>query len=406
MLSVDELQERIRATLLSHQQQEQEFVSLNQAQGRILAQEMISAVNIPPADVSAMDGYALAEAAEENSVFNIIGESIAGRPFAGVMQAGQAVRIMTGAVVPAQSKCVIMQEHVQRENDVIRLTKACSTGANIRRAGEELRVGDAVLYQGRCLNAADILLLASLGIAQVPVFKKLRVAVLSTGDELCAVGEALSQEGQIYDSNRAMICALLRHLPVEIVDMGLIADDIEAIKAALAQAVQDCDAVITSGGVSVGDYDFLKMAVEALGEIHTYKVKMKPGKPFVFGKIGQAVYFGLPGNPVSSYVGMNRLVSPALRQMANAQALPDLVLHLPLNQALKKAAGRRDFQRGVMQMGEKGWEVGSTSRQDSHRVHGLSSANCLIDLPEEMENPEAGTLVAVHPFFSHFSGGD
>lgn len=406
MLSVDELQERIRATLTAHQQQEQEHVPLDQAQGRILAQEMISNVNIPPADVSAMDGYALAEAAQADSVFSVIGESIAGKPFEGAVQAGQTVRIMTGAVVPAQCRCVIMQEHVRREADRIVLTKDCREGANIRRAGEELRGGDAVLYTGRCLNAADILLLASLGIAQVPVFKKLRVAVFSTGDELLAVGETLSREGQIYDSNRAMICALLRRLPVEIVDMGLIADDIEAIKAALAQAGQDCDAVITSGGVSVGDYDFLKMAVEALGEIHTYKVKMKPGKPFVFGKIGRAVYFGLPGNPVSGYVGMNRLVNPALRQMAHAQALPDLVLHLPLNQDLKKSAGRRDFQRGVMQMGAKGWEVGSASRQDSHRVHGLSSANCLIDLPEEMENPTAGTIVAVHPFFSHFSGGD
>lgn len=406
MLSLDELQQMIAAQLQTLQTHAQEYIALNEAQGRVLAQSLISSMNVPSANVSAMDGYALHQAPKANERLSVIGESIAGKAFAGAVQAGQAVRIMTGAVVPEGADCVVMQENVERLEHEIVLQKDSRLGDNIRRMGEEIAFGAEVLSVGRRLNAADILLLAALGVAQVPVFKRLKVAVLSTGDELVAVGNPLSADGQIYDSNRAMICALLQKLPVEIVDFGLIADDLAAIKATLATAAQTCSVVITSGGVSVGDYDFLRKAVEALGKIHTYQVKMKPGKPFVFGSIGQAVYFGLPGNPVSSYVGMNRIVMPALWQLANAQALPELVLQLPLAQALKKAAGRRDFQRGVMQKSAQGWEVGVASRQDSHRVLGLSSANCLIDLPEEMENPVAGTLVDVYPFLSQFSGGD
>ncbi|MDO4777289.1 MAG: molybdopterin molybdotransferase MoeA [Cardiobacteriaceae bacterium] len=403
MLTLDELNALI-ANALQAPEKPAETVSLHDAQGRILAEDAVSPLNMPVADVSAMDGYAFYN--DGTTRLARVGESVAGKSFAGKVGMGECVRIMTGAVVPEGADSVEMQENVVREGDHIVLQQSGKTGSHIRRAGEEVREGETVLCAGQLLTAADILLLAALGQAQVTVRARLAVGIFSTGDELVVPGGALSEHGQIYDSNRALLIALLQALPVEIIDGGIVRDDLDAIKATLADMGERCDVILTSGGVSVGDYDFLKDAVEALGEIKSYKVKMKPGKPFVFGRVGKAVYFGLPGNPVSGFVGFSRIVRPALWQMAGADPVPEAFsLVVPLAQGVRKSPGRRDFQRGRLQRTESGWQVVPQGAQDSHRIYGLARANCLIDIPAESGDLAAGERVTVWPFFDRFAGG-
>lgn len=406
MISLEDLN-RLLAKELQTALQPPEAVALEAALGRVLAEDVQSSVNIPSDNVSAMDGYAvLADAAlAAGETLTVVGESIAGRPFAGQVRRGECVRIMTGAVVPEGADSIVMQEHVQRSGEKITLTRGAAAKENIRYAGEELAQGEIVLRRGQRLQAADILLLASVGRASVLAAPRLKAAVFSTGDELVPAGSALTKTGQIYDSNRPLLKALLQDLPVEVQDFGLIADEPAQIEAALAQAAAQCDVIITSGGVSVGDYDFLKGAVEKLGEIRQYKVKMKPGKPFVYGKIGKAWYFGLPGNPVSGFVGFQQIIAPALWRLAGAEPPLGLALQLPLAAAVHKTPGRQDFQRGVMRMGASGWEVQPQGRQDSHRVYGLARANCFIVLEAEEGSKAAGECVTVIPFPSHFGTG-
>ena len=398
MQTLDELNAQIAATLTAISRTE--TVSLHDACGRVLAAAITSNIELPVADVSAMDGYAFRAGSGER--FAVIGESIAGRPFAGTVGAGECVRIMTGAVVPDGADTVEMQENTTRDGDHITLTRATAPRANIRYRGEELQPGETVLHPGKILSAADVLLLAALGHAQAHVAAPLDVAILSTGDELVAPGEALRETGQIYDSNRYLLHALLQSLPVRVHDLGIIRDDPAAIEAALQQAA-NCDAIITSGGVSVGDYDYLKAAVEKLGSVQAYKIKMKPGKPFVFGNIGTAAYFGLPGNPVSGFVGFSQIIRPALWQLIGANPVPaPLTLNVPLAAPVHKAVGRRDFQRGILENGS----VRPQGGQDSHRVYGLARANCLIDLPAESGDQPAGSVVTVWPFLASHRGGD
>lgn len=403
MLTLDELNALI-ANALQAPTKAGETVALHQAQGRVLDADVISPLNMPVVDVSAMDGYAFHHDGTTRLV--LIGESVAGKPFAGKVGAGECVRIMTGAVVPEGADSVEMQENVVRDGEHIVLSQKVKSGSHIRRAGEEVREGETVLRAGQVLTAADILLLAALGQAHVKVRARFAVGVFSTGDELVSPGGALSERGQIYDSNRALLIALLQEMPVEIIDGGIVRDDLAAIKDTLAEMGGRCDVILTSGGVSVGDYDFLKDAVQALGEIKSYKVKMKPGKPFVFGRVGKAVYFGLPGNPVSGFVGFSRIVRPALWQMAGADPAPEAFsLVVPLAQGVRKSAGRRDFQRGHLQRTESGWQVVPQGAQDSHRIYGLARANCLIDLPAASGDLVAGDQVTVWPFFGRFAGG-
>ena len=392
MQTLDELNAQIAATLAPIARTE--TVALDDACGRVLADTITSAIELPVADVSAMDGYAFT--ANSGDTLTLIGESIAGRPFAGTVGAGECVRIMTGAVVPTGANTVEMQENTTRDGGRITLTRPTPPRANIRYRGEELQLGETVLQPGKILSAADVLLLAALGCARIRVTAPLTVALLSSGDELVAPGEALTESGQIYDSNRALLKALLKSLPVRVHDLGIIRDDPAAIEAALQQAANS-DAIITSGGVSVGDYDYLKTAVAKLGSVQAYKIKIKPGKPFVFGNIGTAAYFGLPGNPVSSFVGFSQIVRPALWQLAGANPLPaPLTLTVPLAAPVRKAVGRRDFQRGILENGS----VHPQGGQDSHRVYGLARANCLIDLPADSGDQPAGATVTVWPFLA------
>jgi len=374
---------------------------LMQAHNHVLAQDIRSPLNVPPYKNSAMDGYALRAAdlpADGDVTLDLIGTAFAGNPFDGEVHRGQCVRIMTGAKLPDGADTVIMQEHAAADGKQITFAAGHTPGQNVRHAGEDIAVDEVVLKQGQRLQAAELGLLASLGVPRVRVLRKLKVAFFSTGDELRPVGEPL-EEGQIYDSNRYTLFGMLRQLDVEILDLGVIRDVPEAIEAAFEQAADQADAVITSGGVSVGEADYVKQTLDKLGEVSFWKIAMKPGKPLAFGRVKQAWFFGLPGNPVSVMATFYQFALPALRRLMGEQAGTPLTFKVPCREALKKRAGRTDFQRGILQQDEQGnLTVSAAGMQASHILSGMSRANCFIILPLEADNIEAGTLVEVQPF--------
>ena len=380
-----------------------ENIALAQAAGRVLAQDIVAPVSIPSSHVSAMDGYALAQATPAHSRLTIVGESAAGSPFTGSLKAGECIRIMTGATVPACCTTVIIQENVARDGDHIVLQQDAPAAANIRYAGEEIQAGQTLFAAGRILRHADIMVLAAQGIARVAVQRKLRVAILSTGNELAEAGSPIAAH-QIYDSNRPMLCSKLRDCPTDIVDLGKLPDNLDATVQKLHQAAEQSDVVMTSGGVSVGDYDYLRQAVAQVGTIHHYKVAMKPGKPFVFGQLGSAWYFGLPGNPVSGFVGFDVFIRAALWQIAGATPIPQpLRFQAALTRNVKKAAGRADIQRAIISQNSDGtWQATPTGKQDSHRILGVSRANAYMILPQECGDLAAGEMVTVQPLHEAF----
>jgi molybdopterin molybdotransferase len=354
-----------------------------------------------------MDGYAVRGAdlpTVGKAQLTVIGTSLAGQPYTETIQAGQCARIFTGAVIPKGTDTVIMQEHVQRSGDVIIIGAEHKTGQNVRPVGEDITIGQAVLKAGKLLSPADIGLLASLGIPEVKVFRRLRVAFFSTGDELCAVGE-VPQPGQIYDSNRYTLYGMLTRLGVEIIDMGVVRDKPDEIENAFLSAANRNDAIITSGGVSVGDADYVTDTLRRLGEVNFWKVAMKPGKPLTFGKIqdlnslNSAVFFGLPGNPVSAMVTFYQFVQPALRRMMGQKQVTPTRVTVPCISPLKKRPGRMEFQRGILETDEQGrLVVRSTGKQGSGILSSMSQANCFIILPVECGNVAAGSEVLVEPF--------
>ena len=290
---------------------EQLNVGLADCLGRVLAEDVQSSLNVPPNDNSAMDGYAMrVQDLLQGDTLALIGESFAGHPFEGEVGIGQCVRIMTGAVIPDGADAVVMQERAHADGDTVRFEVKPPEGNSVRRMGEDIAVGDVVLQKGRQLTAADIGLLASLGIAQVPVRRKVKVAVFSTGDELKTPGQTL-EHGDIYESNRFTVSAMVKRLGAEVVDLGVIPDDMDAIRKAFKTADEQADVVISSGGVSVGDADYTKDVLDELGQIGFWKLAIKPGKPFAFGQLPNSHFMGLPGNPVSSMVTCHQLVLPA-----------------------------------------------------------------------------------------------
>ncbi|MDP8033511.1 molybdopterin molybdotransferase MoeA [Pasteurella atlantica] len=387
---------------------ESESVALLNAIGSVLSEDIVSDINIPTSSVSAMDGYALHSSEQnfqEKSEFVCIGESIAGKPFSGVLGSGECVRIMTGAVIPENTDCVVMQENVQREETenkiTIKLMKTQPLGNNIRREGEEVSKGLAVLKAGHCISVTDIPLLASVGCGSVNVYKPLKIAVFSTGDELREAGEVL-QKGQIYDSNRPTVKALLQSFPVIINDYGIIKDNPDEISRILEKAASENDIVVTSGGVSVGDYDFLKDCVSKLGNIVQYKVALKPGKPFVFGHLGKARYFGLPGNPLSTTISATLFLLPAIYQYFGV-TLPKLSVKAKLGNEIKRRSGRTELQRGFVEKdANNDWVVYTQFSQDSHRIYQLSQANAFVYLPAEKAEFEKEEYVEIFPLNGKF----
>ncbi len=378
---------------------EPESVSLWGAQGRILAETISAPLDVPPHRNSAMDGYAVRHAdLAEGKPLRLIGSSFAGHPFMGNVQAGECVRIMTGAVVPDGTDTVVMQENVQRDGDNIQISGDHTSGQNVRLPGEDMRKGDTVLEAGHKLNAADLGLLASLGIGEIQVLRRPRVAFCSTGDELRSIGETL-EVGEIYDSNRYTLFGLLQKLDVEIIDLGVVRDTPQAVEHAFQQAMTRADMFITSGGVSVGEADYVTETLRRLGEVNFWKIAMKPGKPLAFGKLGNCFFFGLPGNPVSVMATFLLAVRPAILTM-RGEKLPLTPEYSAIcDSKLKKAPGRKDFQRGICQRDASGqWRVSSTGGQGSHILRSMSAANCFIALPLEWGNVEAGTTVTILPF--------
>ena len=381
--------------------QNTEVVTLRDALNRVLAKEVISSINVPPYANSAMDGYAfnavdLPESGE--ATVTMIGKSFAGIPFDGEVKAGECVRIMTGAAMANGTDTVIMQEQVKVDGDAITIQSGHCKNENVRHIGEDIKDGDTVLNVGQQLTPAELGVLASLGVAKVTVFKKIRVAFFSTGDELRNVDETLEQ-GQIYDSNRYTLFGMLSNLGVELIDMGIIPDDRTAVEKAFIQASEQADAIITSGGVSVGEADFVKETLDKLGKVDFWKIAMKPGKPLAFGFVNDAVFFGLPGNPVSVMATFYQFALPTLKTIMGHNIIKPTIIKIACKTDLRKAPGRTDFQRGIMRTNERGeLVVESIGMQASHVLSGMSKANCFIILPQESGNVKAGTLVDVQPF--------
>ncbi|MCB4810916.1 molybdopterin molybdenumtransferase MoeA [Methylovorus menthalis] len=378
---------------------ETETLPVRESLGRILASSITSPVNVPNHDNSAMDGYAVRTAdsqANGETSLKIVGTAYAGQPWAGTLQAGECVRIMTGAVIPAGADAVIMQERVEQDADTMRHAEQPKPGSNIRRAGEDLGEGEVVLAQGHLMHSADLGLVASLGIGEVSVYRQLKVAFFSTGDELASVGQAL-QAGQIYDSNRYTLHGMLTRMGVEIMDLGAIKDDPQVLEQVLTKAAAEADVVITSGGVSVGEADYMKQLLQKLGSVLFWKIAMKPGRPLAYGKIGNAHYFGLPGNPVAVMVTFYQFVREAMLVLMGQASPPPLpMLQAICVEEIRKAKGRTEFQRGILFADKDGtWKVKTTGAQGSGMLSSMSRANCFIVLDEDTGSLPANQLVRV-----------
>lgn len=376
-----------------------EQVSIHSALGRTLAQNILSPVNVPPHDNSAMDGYAFnAESLGKNNVLTLVGRSMAGSPFNGKCEEGECIRIMTGAKVPACCDTVEMQENCQADANSITFLSARKAGDNIRLQGEDVAIEQTVFYSGKELTAGDIGVLASLGIEDICVYRKLTIALIATGDELKSVGQPLN-EGDIYESNSLFLTGMLSKLGADIINFGIIEDSEQAIAEAFEKADKLADAVISSGGVSVGDADYTKIVLDRLGEIKFWKIAMKPGKPFAFGTLPNSYFFGLPGNPVSALVTAHQLAIPALLTLQNTQREKPVTFKAKTTTLLKKSPGRLDFQRGRLTNANNGdLEVTSTGSQGSGILTSVSSANCYIVLPAEQGRVEAHEWVDVQMF--------
>jgi molybdopterin molybdotransferase len=372
-----------------------ESIPIKQALSRVLAQDIVPNINVPAHDNSAMDGYAVRFSDLEKPLKEI-GVALAGKPFGGKLGPGECVRIMTGGVMPQGADTVVIQEVVQKDGERITVPPGQKKAQNVRYAGEDLKVGVAVLTPGVLLKPAEIGLIASLGIGEVRVKRRLRVAFFATGDELASIGTPL-KEGEIYDSNRYTVHGMLARLGVEAIDMGVVRDDPAALEAAFRKA-SAADVVITTGGVSVGEADFIKQMMAKLGEVLFWKIAMRPGRPMAFGKIGNAFLFGLPGNPVAVMVTFYQFVRDALLHLSGRSDAPFPLLQAVSAENMRKVPGRTEYQRGVLFKDRNEWKVRTTGQQGSGVLRSMSEANCFIVLEHERGSIKAGETVSVQLF--------
>ena len=379
-----------------------ERVVLKSALGRVLSASVYASINIPPDQNSAMDGYAFSSTdilPNQPFSLSLAGTSWAGAPYSEILKPGECIRIFTGGVIPEGADSVIMQEHIQADNTLIIFPESTQPHKHIRDIGCDTREDALLLSANKKLTAIDIGLLASAGIYDVQVYRKLNIAFLSTGDELSPIGQML-QPGQIYDSNRYALNALLDDNTINITDLGVIGDDKSALEESLVAASKTHDVLISTGGASVGDADYIKEILDKCGEVSFWKIAIKPGKPLAFGKINHCYFWGLPGNPVSVITTFQKIVSPALRQLSGEQsAKKTLQIQATCRTALNKSQGRQEYQRGILTQDKSGeFFVASAGKQDSNIMSALSAANCYIVLAVECNGVAVGEKVTVEPF--------
>ncbi|NKC16377.1 MAG: molybdopterin molybdenumtransferase MoeA [Gammaproteobacteria bacterium] len=397
-MPVDEALRRIKAAIKPLQVSES--VAVRAALGRVLSVPVTAPFDVPPHRNSARDGIALrsSDLREALTRLRLVGASFAGHPYPHTLAAGEAIRIMTGAAMPAGADSVAMQEHVDVDGGYVDVPKAAARTTHIRHPGEDMRAGASVMPAGQWLRPADLGVLASLGIAEVPVYRRLRTAYFSTGDELRSVGQTLAP-GDIFDSNRYTVHGMLARLGVEGLDLGIVRDTADEVRRAFEQACAAADVVISTGGVSVGAADYVTGMLRQMGTVNFWKIAMKPGRPLTFGHVNGALFFGLPGNPVSVMVTFYQFVQPALRLAMGIKGGEPPLMRVPLAASISKQPGRVEYQRGILTAANDGsLEVSSTGAQGSHILHSMSTANCFIVLPLESEGAEAGERVSVQPF--------
>ena len=381
-----------------------ERVPVRSALGRVLATDVTSPIAVPGHDNSAMDGYAVRFSdlkPDAETLLKRVGESFAGKPWPGAIGAGECVRIFTGGVMPPGADSVVMQERTREDPRGVHIAAGAlgKAGTNRRFAGEDLKAGQLVFRAGQRINPAELGMIASLGLGEVGVYRKLRVAFFSTGDELKSIGTTLAP-GEIYDSNRYTLHGMLTRQGCEVLDMGVVEDEPHKVEAAFSAASQAADVVITSGGVSVGEADYVKQLLDKLGEVLFWKIAMKPGRPLAYGKLGGAHFFGLPGNPVAVMVTFYQFVRDALRVLEGERNVaPQPAFRVPLSAPIKKLPGRTEFQRGILSSdGAGGWTVRTTGDQGSGILSSMSQANCFIVLGTDTGNVAAGEPVDVQLF--------
>jgi molybdopterin molybdotransferase len=377
-----------------------ETVALQETRNRVTAQDVLAPVSLPPFTSSAMDGYAVRTAdlaAEPPHPLNVRGVSLAGAPAEDPLPQNGAVRIFTGAAVPEGADAVILQEDTYTDEDQLYAAETPAPGQHVRAIGNDVHQGELLVARGERLGPFQQAWLSACGIQELAVTPRLRVSIFATGDELVEPGERLAP-GQIYESNRQVLAELMSDLPVAIQDLGILPDDPEILRADLSSAAQCSDVILTSGGVSVGDADHIRPVVESIGRLEFWKLALKPGKPLAYGSIGDAAFFGLPGNPVSTIVTFLLVVKPALQSLSGMQPQPTLRLAAQLQSPIRHTVGRAEYQRGTLSHGANGATVASTGDQGSNRIGSFRNANCLIEIPKTEGDLEPGATVQVLPF--------
>ncbi len=376
-----------------------ECVDLKSAYGRILSKNIKSKINVPNYKNSAMDGYAVnvGDFNEKNKTYNCIGESFAGDPFLKSVKKNQAIKVMTGGMVPSGCNAVIMKELITQKGSVITTKSRIIKDQNIRFPGEDIKKNEIVLKAGKEIDEIDIGILASLGIDSVFVKKRPIVGFVSTGDELVSIKKTI-KISQVYDSNRYLLHGLLKKYPVEIKDYGVVKDKIKSIEKKFVEASLNCDVLITTGGVSVGDADYVKEVLEKLGKVNFWKIAVKPGRPLAYGKIKKCIFFGLPGNPVSVVVTFNLFVNAALNKLMGKGQDHALSLEAELLTSVKKRKGRKEYKRGILLSKKNKLYVRKSGLQGSNILSSVKDANCYIELDENMREVPKGAKVKVLPF--------
>ncbi|HHF3111510.1 TPA: bifunctional molybdopterin-guanine dinucleotide biosynthesis adaptor protein MobB/molybdopterin molybdotransferase MoeA [Vibrio diabolicus] len=395
-LSVVQGQEKILS--LVNTVSEIEACKIENAYGRVLAEHIVSPVNVPQYTNSAMDGYAIRSDDIERDSYQVVAEVMAGHAYDQPLEVGQAVKIMTGAPTPLNGDTVVMREQASQEGDKVTFNGAnIKAGQNVRQAGEDLAIGSDVFTAGARLASPEMGMIASLGFGEANVFRKLKVAVFSTGDEVQAPGTE-QKANSIYDSNRFTIMGMLEKLGCEILDFGILEDNEQLMIEALENASAQADVVMTSGGVSVGDADYIKLALDKLGQIDFWRINMRPGRPLAFGQINNKPFFGLPGNPVAVMVSFINFVEPALRKMQGEQGWKPLKVNAIATENLRSRQGRTEFSRGIYELDDTGrLTVRTTGKQGSGILRSMSEANCLIEISPAIDTVKAGESVTIIP---------